>query len=61
VSAPEQLAPSDLALLNSALGEQQAAQNVLNFVQAHLARTYGLQQGDAVRADGVIVRRPEGE
>jgi hypothetical protein len=69
VSAPEtlpaQLAPNDLALLQAALGELadaqalvRARQDTLAFVQAHLARSYQLAQGDGVRADGAIIRAP---
>jgi hypothetical protein len=62
---PEQLAPTDLALLNAALAELAQAQGLvaarqetLAFVQAHLARSYHLAEGDGVRADGAIVRAP---
>lgn len=54
----EQLSPNDIQLLQSAMAELQAAQNVVNFAQAHIARTYKMSQGDSVGLDGVIVRAP---
>lgn len=54
----DQLTPNDLLLLQSALAELQAAQNVAGFAQAHIGRVYKMKEGDRVAKDGTIERAP---
>lgn len=56
MSTSEKVSASDLALLTAAQAELANAQNVVGFAQAHIARVYGLAQGDKIRADGTIER-----
>lgn len=58
----EQVSANDLQLLQSAQAELVAAQNVVGFAQAHIARVYKLAQGDAIEAGtGRIIRAPQVE
>lgn len=54
-----QITPSDLRLFLEAQAAVMAAQNTLQFVSAHLTKTYGLGPADNVDLTTGAITRPE--
>ena len=55
---PDQIAPSDLQLFADAQAGLLTAQGVLQFISAHLSKTYGLTPADQVDLKTGAITRP---